>query len=254
MLGWRDLSVRYKGTSEPALRPCSAALGAGQLVALVGPNGSGKSTLLRALAGAVPADGEVHDHDRIRPAGRPADPRWLAWLPQQPGWDAQGTVAELVELGRTPWLGRTAAGRFFGQPSAADGAAVDRALERAALSERRDSRLNTLSGGQRQRVFLAMILAQGSPVLLLDEPTASLDLPQAARTLALLRDEARAHGGLVVLATHDLVLALRYADQVAVLGDGNLINICRPGSEHLRPALEAAFGAEIAAYVPLGAA
>lgn len=252
LLAWRDLSVVYHGTNSPALHACSAELRAGEVVALVGPNGSGKSTLLRALAGALTAQGEIFDGAEARTVGRAADPQRLAWLPQQPGWDAEATVNELVELGRTPWLGRTAAGRFFGQPSAEDRAAVDAALARAQLTDRRAARMDTLSGGQRQRAFVAMILAQGSAVLLLDEPTTSLDLPQAARMLGLLREQARQQGGLVVLAIHDLNLALRYADRVAVLGEGRLVDICVPGSEGLAAALAAVFGRDIQLFIDVG--
>ncbi len=146
LLAFEGVEVRYTGAEQPALSACSATLMTGEMVALVGPNGSGKSSLLRALAGGVSADGVITDAGVQRPSAAP-DPRWLAWLPQQPGYEAEGTVAELVELGRTPWLGCTAAGRLFGQPSAADRSAVSDALERAGLSGYRSRRLSSLSGG-----------------------------------------------------------------------------------------------------------
>ncbi len=241
LLTFEGIEVRYAGTERPAVSDCAATLRAGELIAIVGPNGSGKSSLLRALAGGIAAEGVITDRGQPR-ASIAADPRWLAWLPQQPGYEAEGTVAELVELGRTPWLGSTASGRLFGQPSASDRAAVADALNRTGLADYRHRRLDSLSGGERQRAFLAMILAQGATVLLLDEPSAALDLPQAARTISALKITAKERQGLVVIALHDLNLALRTADRVAVLADGQMLTLATPQSAALNEALAAAFG------------
>lgn len=239
------VSVTYPGSATIALAPCEIDLVEGEITALVGPNGCGKSTLLRALAGAVRCRGRFEDGGRTRQAGAAPDARQVAWLPQHVHHEPRDTVRELVELGRTPWLLDTPAGRYFGQSSPNDERAVDAALVQMQLDGQGARPLGELSGGQRQRAYVAMILAQGAPVLLLDEPTTSLDLPQAARTLELLRDQVRARRGAAAVAIHDLQLALRMADRVAVLSEGRLLGTHRSDDPALRADLRRAFGPDI---------
>ena len=190
---------------------------AGTLVGLVGPNGAGKTTVLRAIQGTV-----AHDAGTIRLGGEDATElsarersRRVASVPQETGLSFSFSVRHVVEMGRTPHRGR------FTGPSATDVEAVERAMARASVEQFADRPITSLSGGERQRVVLARALAQETPALLLDEPTASLDVAHAVSTMALLRrlvDDGRA----AIAAIHDLEMAARYCDQIVMLADGRV--------------------------------
>jgi iron complex transport system ATP-binding protein len=184
--------------------------------AIVGPNGAGKSTLLRVLAGLqAPEAGDVHIDGKPLadwPARERA--RRIAWLAQQGDASGDLTAREIVLLGRLPHVG------LVSSPSAADEAAVDRAMEEAECASWRDRRLHQLSGGERQRVLLARALAVEAPLLLLDEPTTHLDPPHQAALARLLRRRA-AGGTTVVSVLHDLSLAL-VADRVVLMDKGRV--------------------------------
>ncbi|GAA2804485.1 heme ABC transporter ATP-binding protein [Streptomyces showdoensis] len=188
---------------------------AGEVLALVGPNGAGKSTLLAALAGDLaPAAGEV------RIAGRPAG-AWAAAelalrravLPQDAALSFPFPVAEVVSMGRAPWAGTVR--------EAEDGAAVAEALALTETAEFAGRPFPALSGGERARVALARVLAQRTGLLLLDEPTAALDLRHQELVLGVCRERAAA-GAAVVVVLHDLGLAAAHADRVAVLHGGRV--------------------------------
>jgi len=215
-------------------------LRAGQITAVVGPNGAGKSTLLRLLAGLEPPQaGQVRlgdDDLRVLPARQRA--RRLAYLPQRTSLPHDLPVRELVLLGRAPYL------PAFGPPAAADEAAVAAALRELDLAELAERGAATLSGGEFQRVMLARMLASAARVLVLDEPTAALDVGHALAFLARLRALADA-GAAVVLALHDLDLARRYTDQAALLG-GHGVAHTGPVAEVLSARLLApAFGVHV---------
>lgn len=202
---------------------------AGEVVALVGPNGAGKSTLLSALAGDVaPAAGEV------RVGGRPA-PDWSApelalrraVLPQAATLSFPFPVEDVVRMGRAPWAGTAREDE--------DDAAVEAAMAATETAEFAARPFSALSGGERARVALARVLAQRAPLLLLDEPTAALDLRHQELVLRICRERAAA-GDAVVVVLHDLDLAAAYADRVAVLRDGHLAAEGRP-AEVLRDEL-----------------
>ena len=248
-LGCRGLEIDY-GHGGFHLGPCDLDLRPGELVVLVGPNGSGKSTLLRGLAGALPGGGTIVAGADNRALGIAADPRQLAWLPQTLHHEAGTTVRELAMLGRTAFLAETAAGRLFGTPSTDDQRAVTSALGRVGLADRADELIEQLSGGQRQRAFVAMVLAQGAPIVLLDEPTTSLDLPHAAGLLADLRAWAHTTNGTALVAIHDLPLALRRCDRVAVMNSGRVLAVDAPSATSVQRALSEAFGPTIAEFLP----
>ncbi|MFD7228925.1 heme ABC transporter ATP-binding protein [Streptomyces sp. NPDC059881] len=202
---------------------------AGEVVALVGPNGAGKSTLLSALAGDVaPAAGEV------RVGGRPA-PDWSApelalrraVLPQAATLSFPFPVEDVVRMGRAPWAGTAREDE--------DDAAVEAAMAATETAEFAARPFSALSGGERARVALARVLAQRAPLLLLDEPTAALDLRHQELVLRICRARAAA-GDAVVVVLHDLGLAAAYADRVAVLREGHLAAEGRP-AEVLRDEL-----------------
>ena len=246
LLGCRQLTARYRSRQGLALDRIDLGWPAGRLVALVGPNGSGKTTLLRCLAGirAVQA-GEVLDGGQPRPPRKRPDPRQIAYLPQEPLAEPGTLVGELLLLGRSAHVRGNLALRLSGRGSAADAQAMETALEQVDLAGTADQPIEHLSGGQRRRAFLGMVLAQQARVLLLDEPTASLDLPQADRLLGLLAQLARDQDLLVVAALHDLPMALRHADEIAVLGHGRLLARGAPRSDDVQVGLRAAFGADI---------
>jgi len=212
----REVVVRYDG--RVAVDGVDLDVAGGEWVALVGPNGAGKTSLLRALAGTVPSTGTVavrgcHRADMSRR-------RWarlVAAVAQHPVLPPGLTAAEYVLLGRTPHLGYLAA------ESAADVSAALAALERLDAGALATRPLGSLSGGERQRVVLARALAQGPEVLLLDEPTASLDIGHQQQVLDLVDGLRRERGLAVVSALHDLTLAAQYAGRLVLLDRGQVV-------------------------------
>ncbi|MEM9498238.1 MAG: ABC transporter ATP-binding protein [Pseudomonadota bacterium] len=190
-----------------------------KMTALVGPNGCGKSTLLSLLAGVeTPRSGTVRlrggDIQTIRSRERASV---LGFLPQTPEVSSGVLVSELLELGRVPH-------RPFFEPWRADD---QRALEDAAratgVRQFLDTPVDALSGGQRQRAFIAMTLTQTPQILLLDEPTSSLDIAQQISILALLRQRVHDTGLTVVVAIHDIAQAAQFADHIVVMKSGGVV-------------------------------
>jgi iron complex transport system ATP-binding protein len=234
--------VRHSYGERAALRGVAFRVEAGELVALVGPNGAGKSTLLRIAAGRLrPSGGRVLlDGDDVAGLSALARARRISGVAAAEEGRFPFSVREAVALGRHPWRGR------FAPLSAEDTDAVEAALVQMELAPLADRRIDALSSGERQRVALARCLAQRADVLLLDEPTAHLDLGHALRTLARLRSEAHDGGRAVLAALHDLGLAAAFADRVALLHDGALV-AHGPPRDALSPARVAeAFGAAVA--------
>ncbi|MFJ2646251.1 heme ABC transporter ATP-binding protein [Streptomyces sp. NPDC087420] len=188
---------------------------AGEVLALVGPNGAGKSTLLAALAADLaPAAGEVRICGRdARAWSAPELALRRSVLPQTAALAFPFTVEEVVRMGRAPWSGTARADE--------DDAVVAEAMAATEVTPYADRVVSTLSGGERARVALARVLAQRTPLLLLDEPTAALDLRHQELVLRICRTRATA-GDAVVIVLHDLGLAAAYADRAAVLHDGRI--------------------------------
>jgi iron complex transport system ATP-binding protein len=217
LLTAQGLGVTLAGRA--VLNGISLSLTSGHLVALVGPNGAGKTTLLRALAGLVPSDGAIH-------VGGDA----LASLPLRErarrfGYLAQGHIVhwplparDIVALGRYPH-GATDPSRLTPR----DSEAVLRAMQIADVVAFSERRVTELSGGERSRVALARVFAVEAPVILADEPTSSLDPRHQIDVMKSLRGAAD-KGTLVIVVTHDLGLAARFADQMLVLSDGRLVS------------------------------
>lgn len=197
----------------------------GRITAIVGANACGKSTLLRGLArllkptaGTVVLDG----HDIHRLSTKDVATR-LGMLPQQPVAPEGITVSDLVARGRSPHQ------RFFRQWSRADEAAVDAALEATRTTDLADRPVDELSGGQRQRVWIALALAQGTPLMLLDEPTTFLDLAHQVEVLDLLAELNETEERTIVVVLHDLNLACRYAQHLIAMKDGAIVAGGPPG-------------------------
>lgn len=235
MIELEDITVSY--TDAAVLDGVSLTVGEDEFVALVGPNGAGKTTCLRAVngliephAGSVRVDGEDVLSLSAREVGR-----LVATVPQDTSVAFDFTVRELVEMGRTPHRSR------FGGPTAEDSQAIDAALERTATTQFGDRPVSDISGGERSRALLARALAQETPTLLLDEPTASLDINHQLRTLSLVANLEKT----TLAAIHDLELAARFADRIALLADGT-ITATGPPVEVLTPArLQEAFGVQV---------
>jgi iron complex transport system ATP-binding protein len=193
------------------------ALNAGELTILAGPNGAGKTTLARAMAGVLAFNGSV-TFDGLDLTAMPprARARALAYLPQGHQFHWPMSVRSIVALGREPHADP------FSQQSAADRAAIQRAMEATATEDFATRTITTLSGGERARVAMARALATEAPVLIADEPTASLDERHQLIVMELLQQIA--HQGAAVLAIiHDLTLAMRFADRVVLMNEGRIV-------------------------------
>ncbi|MGX1349163.1 iron complex transport system ATP-binding protein [Bradyrhizobium elkanii] len=203
--------------SRKVLHDVSLSLPSGHLVALVGPNGAGKTTLLRALAGLIPSGGEIRiGGDLLASLPLRERAKRFAYLPQGHMVHWPLPARDIVALGRYPH-GATDPARL----SQTDIEAVLRAMQAVDVTEFSDRRVTELSGGERSRVALARVLAVEAPVILADEPTASLDPRHQIDVMQKLRNVADT-GVLVIVATHDLGLAARFADHVLVLAEGRL--------------------------------
>ena len=209
---YKEVSLRLGG--KPILQGISFRLRPGGLTALVGRNGSGKSSLLSCLTGAVPYEGAVLLGDRDLRRMPPRQRAKLAALLHQDMPVPRLTVRELAAFGRQPYLD------FTGRLREGDREAVERALRAAQVHDLADRRVDTLSGGERQRAYLAMVLAQETEVLFLDEPGAHLDRAWEAAFLELL---TALEDRTVLLAIHDLDAAVRYARDILVLEEGRLV-------------------------------
>jgi iron complex transport system ATP-binding protein len=225
-LSIEHLSVAYQ--RQVVLRDISLGACGGELLGLIGPNGAGKSTLLRTIAGVLaPTAGAVRldgaDLTHMQAIERA---RQVAVVPQGVRLPEAFSAAEVVLMGRNPHLPR------FGGECARDYEVAQQAMIQTATWPLAERRIGTLSGGEQQRVLIARALAQEPRVLLLDEPTAHLDLKHQVATLKLARRLART-GLLVVAALHDLNLAAQYADRLALLS-GELL-ICDAPAQVLTP-------------------
>ncbi|MBM7464364.1 heme ABC transporter ATP-binding protein [Microbacterium dextranolyticum] len=212
----RGVTVHYPGAPAAALADADLVVRSGEVHALVGPNGAGKSTLFGVLAGdVVPSTGSVsldgHELSGIRPIELA---RRRAVLLQEHRVTFPFTVAEVVRMGRAPWARTPAEGD--------DDIAVADALAATDLTGLAHRTLPSLSGGERARAALARVLAQNVDVLLLDEPTAALDLRHQEDVLRLARDRARS-GAAVAVVLHDLNAALGFADRVTLLAQGRVV-------------------------------
>jgi len=232
------LRVRLGGAT--VLDAVDAAADRGRFVGVVGPNGAGKTTLLRTIAGAItPETGHIAvDGERIHGLSSKATSRLVASVPQDTTVAFEFDVRTVVEMGRNPHRSR------FGGWTEADAAAVEGALDRTNTREFAARGITTLSGGERQRVLLARALAQDAPLLLLDEPTGSLDINHQVRTLGLVR-ELVSEGRTALAAIHDLDLAARYCDELVLLSEGRVVATGSPAAVLTESTIQDAFDATV---------
>ncbi|MEQ6903690.1 ABC transporter ATP-binding protein [Nocardioides sp. YIM 152588] len=230
----------YRG--RPVIDGLDLELPPGRVTAIVGPNACGKSTLLRGLArlhplrgGRVTVDGrDAHALSRRELA------RLIGVLPQSSVAPDGVRVAELVARGRYPHQG------WFGRHTSDDDAVVMRSLEATGVADLAERRLEELSGGQRQRVWIAMVLAQETSAVLLDEPTTYLDVTHQIELLDLLADLNAERGSTVVMVLHELNHAARYADHVVVMSAGRIVGQGAPADVLTEETVRTAFGLDAA--------
>jgi iron complex transport system ATP-binding protein len=236
------VSVAYDGAR--VLEGLTARVPAGSWVGLIGPNGAGKTTLIRAIAGLVPYAGDIRLGDvPVSSLSRRRLSRVVAYLPQRPVIPEAMTVTDYVLMGRTPYI------PYLGTETRRDREVVAAVLERLELEGFAQRPLGSLSGGEVQRAVLGRALAQQAPLLLLDEPTAALDVGHQQQVLELV-DELRAeHDLTVVSAMHDLTLAGQFAERLLLLSRGRVVAEGPAGSVLTEDAIREHYGARVRVLV-----
>lgn len=235
-----DLVIEYPGSDEPVIDGESATIPAGSVTALVGPNGSGKSSLLKGIAGQIGArQGSVYlDGREIAAFDTKVLARKLGLLSQENVAPESITVDGLIEHGRYPHRG------FFEQLTPEDRDAIERAISLTGIEELRNRKVGSLSGGQKQLVWIAMVLAQDTDVLLLDEPTTFLDLRHELAVMEVIKTLREDCDITVVVVLHDIERAARIADHVIALDDGTITACGHPEDVFTESLLADVFGIE----------
>jgi iron complex transport system ATP-binding protein len=226
MLEARELTIKYD--QRVAVADVSLTLSPGEVTAIIGPNGAGKSTLLRALNGQVrPATGVVLlDREPVEKLSRRSIGRRIAVVAQEAELRFPVTVLEFVLGGRFAWAGNAG----WGWETERDLRVAEEVLNETELSELSGRLMNELSGGERQRAVLARALATEAAFLLLDEPTANLDLSHQATLLTLVRNRCDQQESAALVITHDLNLAAQFADHIILMKRGQVVEAGPPGA------------------------
>jgi iron complex transport system ATP-binding protein len=234
----RDVRAAYNGVE--VLRGVDIEVAAGEWVGVIGPNGAGKTSLLRVISGMLDASGIIQVNGMApATATRRGLAETIAFVPQQPVLPEGMTVFDYALLGRAPHI------PWWGVESAADVELTHRVLDRVDMDRLAGRRLDRLSGGELQRAILARALVQDTPVLLLDEPTAALDIGHQQQVLDLIDGLRRERGLAVLSALHDLTLAAQYADRLVLMAGGKVV-AAGAASQVLDPSiLRAHYGAEV---------
>jgi iron complex transport system ATP-binding protein len=234
----RGVGIAYE--SEVVVSGLDLEVGSGEWLALIGPNGAGKTTILRAIARLVAYSGEIRiGGHAVAGMGGPELARRVALVMQQPHMPEGMSVSQYVLLGRSPHL------PYFGREGRRDHKVVAGILERLELDRLAARPLDHLSGGERQRAAIARALAQQAPVLLVDEPTSSLDVGRQQEVLELIDELRGEHGLTVIAAMHDLTLAGQYADRMALLVGGKLVAVGTPAEVLTEPAIADHYQAQV---------
>ena len=233
------LELGYPG-EDSVCRDVSIEVSSGQVLALIGPNGAGKSTLLRGLAGLLkPRAGNVLIEDRpLNSLGAKEKARKVAFLPQELRFLEGTTVSSFVSGGRYAYR------RLLRGETAQDRESIRQSMDQADVLRFKDTLIDELSGGQKQRVLLARALAQDADLLLVDEPTSSLDSRHQLMTFDRIKD-AVSEGKAAIVVTHDLNLASQYADHIALLAEGRLLRMDRPEVVLTPEVLEPVYGSDL---------
>ena len=215
----------------------------GAFLVIIGPNGTGKTTLLKALAGLIPSAGEIEILGRpLSSYSRRELARQLAMVPQHPTGDFPFTVAETVLMGRSPHLA------IFELEGEKDRNLARRAMEFTDVAHLASRRLDELSGGERQRVIIARAICQEPQLILLDEPTASLDPAHQVRIMDLLERLRRERGMTVIMVSHDLNLAAMYGEQLALMHGGRINALGTPAEVLTEVGLSVCYGCQMEVF------
>jgi len=235
----KDVSFSYLNSFS--LQQISLKVEAGEMVALIGPNGSGKTTLIKLAAGVLtPGQGEVLlDGTNLKNLSRKEIARSIAVVPQYFYMPFAFTVGEVVMLGRTPFI------KALSGETERDRRVARRAMELTGVNKFSSRTFNELSGGERQKAILAMAVAQEPKLLLLDEPTAHLDINHQVAILELVKGLNREQGATVVSAMHDLNLAALYFDRMVLLKEGAIFTEGSPSAVLTEKIIYDVFGASV---------
>ena len=226
-LAFEQVTVEY--AKRTAVAAFTDTVKPGEWLCIIGPNGAGKSSLLRSIAGVVPHTGRILvDGSPLTARSSRRRAQLIAYVPQLPVLPSGMTGAEYVLLGRNPFV------THFGRESELDHSMVDDVIDRLDLATLATRAVDTLSGGERQRFVIARAIAQEAPILLLDEPTAALDIGHQQQALELVDKLRREHGLTVVSAMHDLTLAGIYSDRLILMHAGHVV-AQGPAQDVLRP-------------------
>lgn len=236
MIQMEQVSYAYGATT--VLHDLSLVLPEGQVTALIGPNGAGKSTLLSLMARLLPLQSGRITVDELVVGSTRSDElaRRLAILPQASAIAPRLTVGQLIGFGRFP--------HSHGRPGAECNEKIEQSIQRLELSSMRDRMLDTLSGGQRQRALVAMIYAQDTEYLLLDEPLNNLDISASRSLMRLVRTMVEQDGKTVIIVLHDINYACAYADQIVVLREGHFVAQGQPQEVITEALLQEAFNTD----------
>lgn len=231
-------SVSAAYADQIVLNQLSFEVKTGECFILIGPNGSGKTTLMKIIAGLLrPVSGSVHIMGRrLRSYGRKDLARRMAFVPQQVPMDFPFRVQDVVLFGRSPHLGA------FGIESDSDRALTVQAMDFTEVGHLANRRIDQLSGGERQRVFIARAICQEPEIILLDEPTAALDISHQLRVMDLMEKMKQEKKITTIMVSHDVNLAAMYADTLMLLHKGKIIHWGSPDEVLTYSTLEAAYG------------
>lgn len=231
-----NISLSYG--KKAVLKDMSFAVNRGEFFVIIGPNGSGKTSLIKSIAGIEqPWSGRIDILGRpLSDYGRKSLARKVALVPQTAPVDFPFTVAETVLMGRAPHLG------LLGLESESDLKRVRQVLEFTGITELADRKIDQISGGERQRAFVARAVCQSTEIILLDEPTASLDLAYQTRLMDLMEALKNDRGATIVMVSHDVNLAALYADRFLLLKDGRIMSLGRPADVLTYEILEKVYG------------
>lgn len=234
-----NLSFSYRDT--PVLNNLSFSISQGSFFIIIGPNGSGKTTLLKLVSGI-----EKYNHGTVDVLKKPvlsysrrSLARKIAYVQQNQPVDFSFTIFELVLMGRSPHLG------ILGVEQEKDIEIAKQAIEFTGVDHLADRKLDQLSGGERQRVFLARAICQEPEIILLDEPTASLDLAHQIRIMDLMRELMEDKGITIVMVSHDVNLAAMYADELLLLSNGCIVSKGLPENVLSFETLEKAYNCKL---------